>query len=55
MIVVFGSLNMDMVMQLEKLPRPGDTVLCPSYQLIPGGKGGNQATDNSRLLKNNRH
>ena len=43
MIVVFGSLNMDMVMQLEKLPRPGDTVLCPSYQLIPGGKGGNQA------------
>lgn len=43
MIVVFGSLNMDMVMQLEKLPRPGDTVLCPSYQLVPGGKGGNQA------------
>ncbi|EKE10093.1 MAG: Ribokinase [uncultured bacterium] len=43
MIVVFGSLNMDMMMVLEKLPRPGDTVLCPSYELSPGGKGSNQA------------
>ncbi|MBS0271628.1 MAG: ribokinase [Proteobacteria bacterium] len=43
MIVVFGSLNMDMVMHLEKMPRPGDTVLCPNYQKVPGGKGANQA------------
>ncbi len=43
MIVVFGSLNMDMVMQVEKLPRPGDTVLCPSYRMVAGGKGANQA------------
>jgi ribokinase len=43
MIVVFGSLNMDMVMHLEKMPRPGDTVLCPNYQRVPGGKGANQA------------
>src|SRR3990167_3319577 len=43
MIVVFGSLNMDMMMVLEKLPRPGDTVLCPSYELSPGGKGSTQA------------
>ena len=43
MLVVFGSLNMDMVMQVQKLPRPGDTVLCPSYDLNPGGKGANQA------------
>lgn len=43
MIVVFGSLNIDMVMRVEKMPRPGDTVLCPSYKMIPGGKGANQA------------
>jgi len=43
MIVVFGSLNIDMVMQLDKMPRPGETVLCPNYQLISGGKGANQA------------
>jgi ribokinase len=43
MIIVFGSLNMDMVMRLEKMPRPGDTVLCPRYQLVAGGKGANQA------------
>jgi ribokinase len=43
MIVVFGSLNIDMVMRVEKMPRPGDTVLCPSYKMVPGGKGANQA------------
>ncbi|HUX79712.1 MAG TPA: ribokinase [Alphaproteobacteria bacterium] len=43
MIIVFGSLNIDMVMRLEKMPRPGETVLCPRYQLVAGGKGANQA------------
>lgn len=43
MIVVFGSLNIDMVMRVEKMPRPGDTVLCPNYQIVAGGKGANQA------------
>jgi len=43
MIVVFGSLNIDMVMKVEKMPQPGDTALSPSYQIIPGGKGANQA------------
>jgi ribokinase len=43
MIVVFGSLNIDMVMQVEKMPRPGETILCPSYQMVAGGKGANQA------------
>lgn len=43
MIVVFGSLNIDMVMQFEKMPRPGDTALCPSYRMVAGGKGANQA------------
>jgi ribokinase len=43
MIIVFGSLNMDLVMTMESLPRPGETVLCPGYVLKPGGKGANQA------------
>jgi ribokinase len=43
MITVFGSINVDMVMQVAALPRPGETVLCPGYLLVPGGKGANQA------------
>lgn len=43
MIVVFGSLNVDMVMKVEKLPQPGNTVICPHYQMVAGGKGANQA------------
>ena len=34
---------MDLLMQPERLPRPGVTVLAPTYQLLPGGKGANQA------------
>lgn len=43
MIVVFGSLNMDLVMTVPSLPRPGETVLTESYTTMPGGKGNNQA------------
>ena len=43
MITVFGSLNVDMVMRVPALPRPGETMLCPEYLLVPGGKGANQA------------
>jgi ribokinase len=43
MILVFGSLNADLVFQVQSLPRPGETVLCPGYALAPGGKGANQA------------
>lgn len=43
MIVVFGSLNVDLVFRAPSLPRPGETVLAPEYTAIPGGKGANQA------------
>lgn len=43
MIVVFGSINVDIEMHLERLPRPGETVLGAGYGVSAGGKGGNQA------------
>jgi ribokinase len=43
MIVVFGSLNVDLVTPVERLPGAGETVIGPAYALHPGGKGANQA------------
>ena len=48
MITVFGSINVDMVMRVDALPAPGETVLCPEYLILPGGKGANQATAAAR-------
>ncbi len=48
-IVVFGSLNMDFVVQMGRLPAPGETVLGSNFQMIPGGKGANQACAAGRL------
>jgi len=43
MILVFGSINIDLVFALPSLPRPGETVLGTGYRSVPGGKGANQA------------
>ncbi len=43
MLLVFGSINADMLFKVPTLPRPGETVLCPGYELAAGGKGANQA------------
>lgn len=43
MIIVFGSINMDVTMRMQIFPRPGETILAPSYDMGPGGKGANQA------------
>lgn len=43
MIFVFGSINMDIVANVARLPGPGETVKGPAYRTVPGGKGANQA------------
>ena len=48
-IVVVGSLNMDFVVTVDSLPAPGQTVLGRNFQMIPGGKGANQACAAGRI------
>jgi len=48
-IVVVGSLNMDFVVGVDRLPAPGETVLGRDFQMIPGGKGANQACAAAKL------
>lgn len=43
MIIVFGAINMDMQLRVKDFARAGETVLSPSYDMSPGGKGANQA------------
>lgn len=43
MIVVPGSINLDLIARVERLPAPGETVQGPSFVTAPGGKGANQA------------
>ena len=43
MIVVVGSINLDLIVNVERLPAPGETVLGSTFTTAPGGKGANQA------------
>lgn len=48
-IVVVGSLNMDLVVEVPTIPRPGETILGDNFATFPGGKGANQAVVAARL------
>jgi ribokinase len=48
-IFVVGSINRDLVIYVDGLPRPGETVFGERFQQFPGGKGANQAVAASRL------
>ena len=48
-LVVLGSVNADHVLQVPTFPRPGETLRGRNYQVIPGGKGANQAVAAARL------
>ncbi|MGF1697017.1 ribokinase [Vibrio lamellibrachiae] len=48
-LVVLGSVNADHVLQVPSFPRPGETLHGRRYQVIPGGKGANQAVAAARL------
>ncbi|HAC65968.1 MAG TPA: ribokinase [Cyanothece sp. UBA12306] len=48
-IIVFGSINMDLVAQTSRLPKAGETVLGNNFFTVPGGKGANQAVAAAKL------
>ncbi|QDU80939.1 Ribokinase [Polystyrenella longa] len=48
-IVVVGSINMDLVARVDRLPKPGETVASQQLDQLPGGKGANQAVAATRL------
>ncbi len=48
-VLVVGSVNVDLVVQGERLPMPGETVLGGTFTQFHGGKGGNQAVAAARL------
>ena len=48
-IFVVGSLNIDLVTEIQRLPRPGETLSGSDLLLVPGGKGANQVCAAARL------
>ena len=48
-VIVVGSVNVDQVITVDRMPGPGETVTGGRYERHPGGKGGNQAVAAARL------
>ncbi len=48
-VAVLGSLNTDLIVQVARLPRPGETAQGGDLRRLPGGKGANQAVAAGRL------
>ena len=47
-ILVVGSSNTDMIIKLDRIPRPGETILGGAFVTAAGGKGANQAVGAAR-------
>ncbi len=48
-ILVIGSSNSDMIARVQRLPRPGETVMGTEFITAAGGKGANQAVAAARM------
>ncbi len=48
-VCVLGSINLDIVASVDRLPQAGETVIAQRVELFPGGKGANQATAAARM------
>ncbi|GMH33759.1 hypothetical protein BSKO_01593 [Bryopsis sp. KO-2023] len=48
-LVVVGSINADLVLQVDRLPEPGETIAASNLETFPGGKGANQAAAAAKL------
>jgi ribokinase len=48
MILVYGSINLDLIYRLDAMPTPGQTVSAHGMTTEPGGKGANQAVAAAR-------
>ncbi|MCW6053257.1 ribokinase [Lyngbya sp. CCAP 1446/10] len=48
-IIVFGSINIDLVARTPRLPQPGETIIGSNFFTAGGGKGANQAVAAARL------
>lgn len=51
-ICVYGSISIDMSMQVERFPKPGEALAGHDFEYRPGGKGANQAVAAARLGAN---
>lgn len=49
-ILVIGSLNMDLAVEIDHIPEVGETILSRGFATVPGGKGANQACAVGRLM-----
>ncbi|WP_033923064.1 ribokinase [Sphingomonas sp. 37zxx] len=48
-ILVLGSINVDVILRVARLPGPGETMLATDLARLPGGKGANQAVAAARM------
>ncbi|MCX6089573.1 MAG: ribokinase [Candidatus Atribacteria bacterium] len=48
-VLVVGSLNIDMVLKIDRMPETGENLFARDFSMLPGGKGNNQAIACARL------